>query len=177
MDQYQKLLGEKAKRKRELIGKMFFPRTPVLLLDLKDFSQEKNTDAFADLLKGLEAINLTTLVLGANSPVNSREDLPTGKHLRYLPQIHRGQAYEAADFVIVMDGNVTTAWEKGCVPISQLDGEKTTDYNPLREKGNGFYFKNPTKWEVFAAIVRAMETYQFPYDWENLIREILGAKK
>lgn len=170
MDQYQKLLSEKAKRKRELIGKMFFPRNPVLLLD---FSQLKNADAFTDLLRGLEAINLTTLVLGANT----KEDVPTGKHLHYLSQSRSSEAYEAADFVIVMDGNVTTAWEKGCVPISQLDGDRTTDYNPLREKGNGFYFKNPTKWEVFAAIVRAMETYQFPYDWENLIREILGAKK
>ncbi len=172
MDRYQKLLESKAKRKRELIGKMFFPRTPVLLLDFSDFSQVKNPDSFTDLLKGLEAINLTTLVLGAND----QEDLPTGKHLHYLPPPRRSEAYEAADFVIVMDGDIVKAWEKGCVPISQLDGDQTADYNPLREKGNGFYFKSPTKWEVFAAIVRAMETYQFPYDWENLIREILGSK-
>mgnify|MGYP001590429406 CR=1 FL=1 len=166
MDRYQKLLESKAKRKREFMGKMFFPRTPVLLLD---FSQVKKVDAFKDLLKGFEAIHLTTLIVCAKN----EDDLPIGKHLHYLPESAKQEAYEAADFAIMLDGNVDMAWEKGCVPISQLDGERTADYNPLREKGNGFYFKNPTKWEMFAAIVRASETYQFPYDWENLIREIL----
>ncbi|MBI2638504.1 hypothetical protein HYW83_02845 [Candidatus Peregrinibacteria bacterium] len=166
MDRYQKLLSEKAKCKRELIGKMFFPRTPVLLIDL---SGVEKIESFKDLLKGLESIHLTTLILG----VPHDAEMPIGKFLHYLPDVSRDSAFRAADFVIMQDGNPDTVRERGCVPISQLDGDGTLDYNPLREKGNGFYFKNPTKWEMFAAIVRAAETYQFPYDWENLVREIL----
>lgn len=170
MSRYQKLLSGKAKRKRELMGKMFFPRTPVLLLDLRN---APGAAFFGDLLKGLESIQLTTLVLGSPNAIRQRH---AGKYLHYLPETAREQAYEAADFAMVMDDDVSQAWDKGCVPISRLDGEKTLDYNPLREKGNGFYFKNPTKWEVFAAVVRAVETYQFPYDWENLIEAILSQR-
>lgn len=170
MDRYQKLLSEKARCKRELIGKMFFPRTPVFLIDL---SAAGKAETFKDLLNGLESIHLTTLILGAPDA----DEMPVGKFLHYLPEVSRDEAYRAADFVIMQDGSPDTVREKGCVPISQLDGDGTLDYNPLREKGNGFYFKNPTKWEIFAAVVRATETYQFPYDWENLVREILNLKR
>lgn len=105
MDRYQKLLEAKAKRKREFMGKMFFPRTPVLLLD---FSQVKKADAFKDLLKGLEAIHLTTLIVCAKN----QDTLPIGKYLRYLPEQAKQEAYEAADFAIMLDGNVDMAWEK-----------------------------------------------------------------
>lgn len=165
MDRYQKFIEEKAKKKRELMGTMFFPRTPVLLLDLCGSSKT----SYDDLLKGLEAIHLTTLVIApARAKVQAKR-----KFVKFLAPEDKADAYSAADFAVVMDGDISKVIKNGCVPISKLDGEKTADYNPLREKGNGFYFENPTKWEMFAAIVRALETYQFPYDWENLIRIIL----
>lgn len=169
MDRYQKLLCEKAKKKRKFLGTMFFPRTPVILVDL---SHSKESSEFADLLEGFRAINLTTLVI----PPKKKSALPASDHLHVVRPEEKAAAFEAADFVMVLDGAVKEVWQYGCVPISQLDGDETIDYNALREKGNGFYFKNATKWEMFAAIVRALETYQFPYDWENLIREILSRK-
>lgn len=171
MDRYQKLLTEKAKKKRELMGKMFFPRTPILLLEF--FDSEK-LEEYSDLLDGLNSIALATLVV---LPKNNQTKLPTGRYLHYVEHENKNAAYDAADFIVVLDGDIASAIKKGCVPISQLDGAHTLDYNPLQEKGNGFYFKNPTKWEVFAAVVRALETYQFPYDWENLMREILKSKR
>ncbi|MBI2453566.1 hypothetical protein HYV58_00100, partial [Candidatus Peregrinibacteria bacterium] len=51
--------------------------------------------------------------------------------------------------------------------------EETANYNPLQEKGNGFYFKNANVWEIFAAVVRAAETYQFSSDWENLVKTLM----
>jgi hypothetical protein len=148
---------------------MFFPRTPVLLLDL---SKGKKTASYFDLLKGLEAIRLQTLII---PPENSKEDLGTSKYLRRIDPEEKPEALAAADFVLITngDGDLMEGRKHGCVPISKLDGDSTIDYNPLQETGNGFYFKSPTKWEMFAAIVRAAETYQFPYDWENLIKAIL----
>ena len=172
MDRYQKLLTEKAKKKRELMGKMFFPRTPILLLEFSDDKKEK-LEEYIDLLEGLNSIALATLVV---LPKDNEIKLPTGRYLHYVEQKDKNAAYDATDFIVVLDGNIASALKKGCVPISQLDGVRTLDYNPLQEKGNGFYFKNPTKWEMFAAVVRALETYQFPYDWENLLREILKTK-
>lgn len=145
---------------------MFFPRTPVLLLDLFD---SKKPSAYADLLKGLDAIRLSTIVI----PPEHNGKLPESKYLRAIRPEERAEAFSAADFVLVTNGTAEEARQHGCVPVSKLNGDSTIDYNPLQETGNGFYFKSPTKWEMFAAIVRAAETYQFPYDWENLIREIL----
>lgn len=49
--------------------------------------------------------------------------------------------------------------EKGC-----LD-----PFDPIAEQGNGFLYEaNP--WSLFAALVRAAETYRFPYDWKNLMK-------
>ena len=168
MDRYQKFIQEKAKKKRKFLGTMFFPRTPVLVLD---FSEAPKTALSEDFVAGLEAIGLTTLVV---SPECERKVSPKNAHIHFVEPKEKADAYQAADLAVVMNGDIASVLKNGCVPISKLDGATTTDYNPLQEKGNGFYFKNPTKWEMFAAIVRALETYQFPYDWENLIREIIG---
>lgn len=170
MDCYQKLLEGRAKKKREIFGKMFFPRTPVLLLDI---SENKKSEEYLDLIEGLNAINLTTLVI---PPSENGLVMPYSKNIHCVSRENTEAAYEAADFIVTFNRSVTGVWKCGGVPIAQLDGDSTMDYNPLKEKGNGFYFKNPTKWEVFAAIVRALETYQFPYDWENLLRQILKTR-
>lgn len=145
---------------------MFFPRTPVLFID---FSKNKKFSEYQDLLTGLNEIQLTTLII----PPLGILKLPQGKYLHYIHAYEKEQAFLAADFVMVLDDSIEPVWAKGCVPLGQLNGDGTEEYNPLQEKGNGFFFKNPTKWEIFATIVRAIETYQFPYDWENLLRGIL----
>ena len=169
MDSYQKFISEKAKKKRQLMGAMFFPRTPVLLLD---FSEVKKASEYADLVEGLDSINLNTLVVTPDGKPLTE----TTKNIRYVDAKQKPTAEQAADFAVTLKGDLAGMWQAGCVPIARLDGNETVEYRPLKEEGNGFYFKNPTKWEVFAAIVRALETYQFPYDWENLIREILKRK-
>lgn len=170
MDRYQKLIQEKAKRKREFMGKMFFPRTPVVLLDV---SKRKSIDKkYKELLEGLTTLGVHTIVV---VPKDSKE-VDSTKTVHIVTPDKRSAACEAADFIITTDFDVTEVWSKGGVPISAYCGEETLDYNPLKEEGNGFYFKKDTTWEMFAAVVRALETYQFPYDWENLIRAILKSK-
>lgn len=168
MDSYQKFIQDKAKKKREFMGAMFFPRTPVLLVD---FSKFKTLSKCKDLLKGIEALNITTLAI----PPKNNFQLGGGKNIHWIKPEAASSAICAADFSIVLNGDATELMKNGCVPISKLDGNATIDYDPLREKGNGFYFKDATKWEIFAAVVRALETYKFPYDWENLIRDILNS--
>lgn len=166
MDRYQKFISEKAKYKRELMGTMFFPRTPVLFLDL---AKTKNASKFKDLIQGLDKLSLVVIV----TTPGGKPLAENTKNVRFLDSHYKSAAEKAADFAVVMHTETASLRKSGCVPIAKLDGDSTIDYNPLKEKGNGFYFKNPTKWEIFAAIVRALETYQFPYDWENLVNEIL----
>lgn len=146
---------------------MFFPRRPVLLIDISGV--QKPLD-HTELLEGFDNIGLQMLVIAP------RESFPkiTSKNLRYVDTQEKSEAMQAADFVIALNGEAEEVRKARCVPIAAMNGDGTSDYNPIHEKGNGFYFKNPTKWEIFAAVIRAMETYKFPYDWENLMREILS---
>ncbi|MBP9718468.1 hypothetical protein KBD59_04195 [Candidatus Gracilibacteria bacterium] len=82
-----------------------------------------------------------------------------------------GDELKASDVAVVFSKKMLeAAREAAAVPVAQQNGASTVDYNPLAEKGNGFYFKRDNKWEVFAAIVRALETYKFPYDWDNVVK-------
>lgn len=166
MDRYQKFICEKAKKKREILGSMFFPRTPVIFID---FSKTKNSKLCQELLEGLEAIHMHALVVLQNNNIKG----DSFKYVRFIEPQQKTNAMNAADLVLIFNYDIAEVLKNGCVPVALLDGNSTVEYSPFKEKGNGFYFNSPTKWEIFAAIVRALETYQFPYDWENLVKEIL----
>ena len=146
---------------------MFFPRQPVLLIDLEKQNFKKD---IKDLLKGLSSIRLTTLIIG------ERMDLPNIDNVHWLPESSRPAAYSAADFVIVLDSNAEPILKKAVfLSRNWMERELLITIRSLK-KVMGFILKNPTAWEIFAAIVRALETYKFPYDWENLITEVLKKK-
>lgn len=57
----------------------------------------------------------------------------------------------------------------GIVPVAPA-GEGVQNYNPNQESGSGFTFEGGTAWHCFAALVRALETYKFPFDWKTIQR-------
>jgi starch synthase len=60
----------------------------------------------------------------------------------------------------------------GVVPIS-ASGTVLENYDQNQESGNAFVFDKPTAWHVFAAAVRAMETWRFPFDWRTIQRHCM----
>jgi len=84
---------------------------------------------------------------------------------------------EAADMALVFEfSDVEEMLLNGVIPISSLRPE-VSDYNPNRETGNGFIFKKESPWAIFAALVRARETFKFPYDWKHIIRQGMSSVK
>lgn len=63
------------------------------------------------------------------------------------------------------------AWKRGVVPVVSFETEKTVNYNPNTESGNSFLYTGNTAWEVFAALIRACETFKFPHDWKFLVKQ------
>lgn len=109
-----------------------------------------------DIIDALESLNIPYVLKSAND-TSSEKDL------------------EKSDMVIFFDQNpmlYKLASQYLCVPVAPHWEQNTKDYNAVLECGNGFYFHLENKWEVFSALIRACETFQFPYDWENLLREI-----
>jgi len=81
-----------------------------------------------------------------------------------------------SDVVVLLNADekmLKLAWSQGVVPVTQAFSPNIKDYNPNTESGNAFIYQNIDKWEIFAAIVRALETYKFPYDWKFIKRSCL----
>jgi starch synthase len=63
------------------------------------------------------------------------------------------------------------AMRYGSVPIVRCVGglaDTVKEYDPRTGSGNGFVFNNYDPWELFAAIVRALELYRFKDIWRTL---------
>jgi glycogen synthase len=64
----------------------------------------------------------------------------------------------------------------GTVPVvleSIAPKSVAVEYDPRTEQGNSFYSQRDTRYALFAALVRALETYRFPHDWQALVRSAL----
>ena len=60
----------------------------------------------------------------------------------------------------------------GVIPIAPL-ADTLENYNPNQERGCAFLYDPPSAWRCFAALVRALETYRFPFDWRNIQKEAM----
>lgn len=170
-----KLIQQKKETKASISKKYSFSNKKPLLgifLD-KDLSKdvERKTHVF---LEASQELDVEVVVL-ADGNLDSLH-LP---NIIYLPynRINRKTLLEASDIALVFDfSDVEEMLLNGVIPISSLRKE-VSDYNPNRETGNGFIFKKDSPWAIFAALVRAQETFKFPYDWKHIIRQGMSSVK
>lgn len=76
-------------------------------------------------------------------------------------------------------GGITAieAMRYGAIPVSRITGglaDTVEDYNPNKNTGTGFRFKNYNQWALFAALIRALETYKNSKAWRGLIRRAMS---
>ncbi len=70
------------------------------------------------------------------------------------------------------------AMRYGSVPVVRGVGglaDTVQEYNPLTGEGNGFVFNNYDAWELFAAVVRALEVYRFKDVWYTIQQHGMAA--
>ena len=63
------------------------------------------------------------------------------------------------------------AMHYGSVPIVRATGglaDTVHDYGPSTELGTGFVFQAYDRWQLFAAVVRAVEVYKHPALWRQI---------
>lgn len=131
---------------------------PLLIIDASKINKKEE-----QVLKELfEAITL----LDINFNIIKKADTAGEKKL-----------FKLADTILVLNPEsklFKEALKSGVVPIILKTPKLTLkEYDLLSEQGVCFCFENINKWEIFAAIVRAFESYKFPYDWKNIVRQIL----
>ena len=163
------LLKRKKQVKKLLAEKLSFNyKNPLLAIILeKDLSKE-DTGIMSGMLEGASYLNLHVIVL-------SDKKLPFCEfaNVTRIPYSRTNRKYviEASDIAMCFAFNdVEEMLLNGTIPISCSRNE-LTDYNPNHETGNSFLFTESNYFCAFAALVRAVETFKFPYDWSGIVRQ------
>ncbi|MEK7673101.1 MAG: hypothetical protein AAB373_04410 [Patescibacteria group bacterium] len=162
-------LKQKRETKKQVAGKFnFSEKHPLLVIVLDKELSKKNEEYLKFLLDGTAHVNLQVVILA-----DTNFEIFNTPHTIVLPynRGNRNLLIQAADMALCFDFNdVEEMLLNGTIPISMPRGE-IADYNPNRENGNSFVFKKENYWSIFATIVRALETFKFPYDWNHIIRQ------
>lgn len=163
------LLKEKKSVKTELAKKFSFsPKRPLLGVFIDKELGKEDEKNLIQFLEGSAVLDIEVVVL-ADSNLDSLSFpnvicLPYGRHNRKV-------LLEAVDMALTFDfTDVEEILLNGVIPISSSRRE-LSDYNPNQETGNGFIYKQNNAWCIFAALVRARETFKFPYDWKHIVRQ------
>lgn len=177
--EHKKVLETKKVAKEALFKKSWkdadVAKTPLLLI--YGPSKDKEDKLLLELLEGVRVLPVKVIIVDDNIPADTVAE-PSGQITwvntedgRNAEELER--YLEAADMALVFDEdheNLGKIMQKGAVIIGHDISPMLENYHPNDETGNAFTFKSYNPWEMFRAIVRATETYRFPYDWENIVR-------
>lgn len=184
--EYEKLLADKKEEKTQLYHEKYgniSTQTPLLLLFAPHPKNKELYEHFWQLLEGLSVLSCHTVVIAQGK---STRKLPsTSRLMVWLDQgslTKKQQAmYEiAADMAVLFEDDneaVTRLMERGVVVLGNERLPMLENYQPNDETGNSFTFRSSTSWDIFRALVRAHETYLFPYDWGHIVRGILKGER
>lgn len=70
------------------------------------------------------------------------------------------------------------AMRYGCIPIVHRTGglaDTVEEFDPIADTGNGFSFPRYDPFQLFAAVVRAVEAYKFQPQWQALMQRAMRA--
>lgn len=170
-----RFMSNKHQNKKDLSTRLdFSSNKPLLGIFLDQEVSEKEENLIKDLIAALKWIDIEVIVLADTN----LEALSSPKTI-ILPysRPNRKSLLEAADMAICFHFNDAEEMIlNGVIPISGKRKE-VSNYNPTSETGNGFVYENENVWGIFAAVVRALETFKFPYDWKHIVRVGLGSMK
>ena len=167
------------------IGWPMEPKMPILCLP-SGMSEELGGTLFRQILPGLLALPVALLVLGKGA--TEYGELFTslarerGHRIAILPTTEDGmrKMYAAADLALFLadpsgSEELNACLQYGVVPVApEIKG--LADYNPIQETGDSFLFAETNPWLAFAALVRALETFKFPFDWRTIARHGMEKK-
>ncbi len=154
------------------------PRRPMLCIPT-GLSEALGGKLFEEMLAGILSLPVEILVLGKGSAAYGELCTKLSKEHRHRFHIVSEKEdamdamYGAADMALFLSDppqtDVKKCLENGVVPVSP-EGGLLEDYNPVQETGNAFLFESLSPWHAFAALVRAVETHKFPFDWKTIQR-------
>ncbi|MBD3330866.1 hypothetical protein GF354_05050 [Candidatus Peregrinibacteria bacterium] len=160
----QILCDKKSAKKNFCSAMKISHRKPLIAAFLDNELNEKIANKLKELAIGTKVLDAHIVILADTN----LETMPSEVLFPYSRK-NRKLLLDAGDIVLPFSFNdVEEFLLHGLVPVS-IKREELTDYNPNKEMGNAFICSSDNPWSIFAGIVRATETYKFPYDWKHLI--------
>lgn len=150
---------------------------PVLLI----FSPEDKHlhDLLYQILQGCLVLPIRTVVVNHDQ----RPDLPehaASKITWISPEKNELDEWLlAADMALLFKEHhqiIDHLLKKGVIPVAKEQSPLLVNYDAIKEIGNSFTFSSYNPWDMFAALVRARETYTFPFDWQHILRGMLKVR-
>lgn len=169
-------------------------KMPLMLIFATDLNGEKELfprESLFKLLEGLMILNIRVVVIDTVQPsdLNNLSELGgqnSSQITWYNPKVdNSGQGSEekeidrlllAADMAMIFNSHqdlLKLLLSYGVVLVAEEKSPFLENYRPNEEVGNSFLYTKKDMWSVFAALVRALETYKFPYDWQHIVRNML----
>jgi len=176
-------LQDKVQNKTALQKELGWPMEPkaAILCLPAGMSKDLGGDVFRELLTGLMTLPLQIVVLGVGSAEYGSLFTELEKERRHrmaiIPNAEENisKMYAASDLALFLADptereELQHCLQYGVVPVAP-ECKTLEDYNPIQETGDAFLFtESSSAWPMFAAIVRALETFKFPFDWRTIQR-------
>lgn len=141
-------------------------------------SEKLGGELLKELIPGLLALPVEIVILGKGSATYGEYLTEMAREhdqkIAIIPNDDKNirKMFAAADMALFLTDatdlpELEAALQYGAVPICPHT-KKIKSYDPNQESGEGFFMDKMTVWNSFAAIVRALETFRFPYDWRTI---------
>lgn len=173
-------LEYKVENKLALQEQLGWPAEPkrALMCIPAGVSEQLGGKLLEELLPGLMELPVQVLILGKGSAsYGTMLTSLAAQHpdrIAIIPNDDKAirKMYAASDMALFLCNPATMielshALAYGAVPLAPSSG-KLADYNPNQESGEAFTYDKMTVWHAFGAVVRALETYRFPFDWRTI---------
>ena len=179
------MLDRKAGSKTALQEGLGWPsesKRPLLCLPA-GLSKATGGELFEHVLPGLLTLPIEMLVVGKGSSDYGTMVTKLAKEhghriaIMQNDEAHLDAMYQASDMALFLappsSKDLTACLHAGVVPIAPSMDE-LDNYNPVQESGNAFLYDKIDPWHCFAAVVRALETHIFPFDWRTIQKHCIG---
>lgn len=179
-------LEYKVQNKVALQEELGWPAEPkrALLCIPAGVSEQLGGKLLEEILPGLLELPVQILILGKGSAEYGKMLTGLAKEhdhrIAIIPNDEKAirMMYAASDIALFLSNpsslpELKHALTYGCVPVAPA-ASKLPDYNPNQETGAAFTYDKLTVWHAYAAVVRALETYKFPFDWKTIQKHAMG---
>ncbi len=159
-------------------GLNYNKKTPLLCLTFP-LTEKNNLDMLEDVIQGIleQDVVLAVTGIGTEKYRNFFNELAKEDPKRVAivsdNDGNKRKIYAASDIYLATatteecKEEIEKAMNYGVIPICP-ENELVTNYDGAKEEGDAFVFDGKSPWNFFAALVRAMENFKFPYDWKAI---------